>query len=218
MCCTFKGLPSECKTVSSALHPAASIFSAKSPPAIYARISTRRLTCCHSATWFFLTSQAMWASCLKDPDRSLKESLREAYPDPLALSLWLFGCPSPALLHGRPCYAPLPHFFGSPRPPFRAGWQVPASAVLSKEYIVWEGNSKSCDATVAISISECSSFTSSMSTDGKTDRLFLSSEAYSPLWLESFSKGIFVDIVRHRPASCRDIFHRDFQVLCWMNW
>ena len=68
----------------------------------------------------------------------------------------------------------------------------------------------SCSATVALSAFKCGSFASSESPNEKIGELFRQFEAGFPFWLEFFGGGVFVDILRHHPASLETPSHRFF--------
>lgn len=73
-----------------------------------------------------------------------------------------------------------------------------------------------CDATVALSLANCSPFTSSESTNGKVGGLFQWFKPGFPLWLEDFAGCVPVNIIRHCPASCGTSFHL-FLLVCAPN-
>ena len=69
-----------------------------------------------------------------------------------------------------------------------------------------------CRATVALLVSDCGSFTSSDGLGEINGRPFRQFTAGIPFSLENFSRGVFVDILRHRPASCGGLFLRSLSV------
>ena len=72
-------------------------------------------------------------------------------------------------------------------------------------------NGHSCRATVAILAFNCGSFASSMGPNEEICGLFRRFKAGFSLWLESFYRGAFVDIIRHSPllaGTSFSVFHR----------
>nr|WP_288330906.1 hypothetical protein [uncultured Prevotella sp.] len=69
-----------------------------------------------------------------------------------------------------------------------------------------------CRATVALLASDCGSFTSSDGLGEINGRPFWQFTAGIPFSLENFSRGVFVDILRHRPAPCGGPFLRSLSV------
>ena len=72
-------------------------------------------------------------------------------------------------------------------------------------------NGHSCTATVAILAFNCGSFASSMGPNEEICGLFRRFKAGFSLWLESFYRGAFVDIIRHSPllaGTSFSVFHR----------
>ena len=57
------------------------------------------------------------------------------------------------------------------------------------------------DATVPLSAFKCGSFASPESPEGKITGLFRCLKAAFPFWLGIFVGSVFVDIIRHHPAS-----------------
>ena len=72
-------------------------------------------------------------------------------------------------------------------------------------------NGHSCTATVAILAFNCGSFASSMGPNEEICGLFRRFKAGFSLWLESFYRGAFVNIIRHSPllaGTSFSVFHR----------
>ena len=71
----------------------------------------------------------------------------------------------------------------------------------------------SCDAAVALSAFKCGSFASSESRKKKISGYLQCFKVGFLFSLGSFCRYVFVDIIRHYPASRRDTFHR-FLLMC----
>lgn len=71
----------------------------------------------------------------------------------------------------------------------------------------------SCDAAVALSAFKCGSFANSESRKKKISGHLQCFKVGFLFSLGSFCRCVFVDIIRHYPASRRDTFHR-FLLMC----
>lgn len=66
-----------------------------------------------------------------------------------------------------------------------------------------KGPKRACKrAAGGLSAANCGSFASAESLNGRNGRLRPGFKGYFPFWLEYFCGGVFVGIIRHRPASC----------------